>query len=76
MSQQEPMTRGEVTVAVQYDNLAVSLSADNVAWAPDVVKDMQNRVLEMFGSLLAETYKYELISTAPEWIEDTEEGDE
>lgn len=71
------LARGEVTVACEYGELSLSITAENVAWAPDVVNDMQNRMVSLFKELLAETNKYELVGTAPEWTEEPpEDGDE
>lgn len=79
MANIEPPTRGDVAVAVQLGNLAISWSAENVSWAPDVVKDMQNRTLEMFREMLAEANQYDLIGAIPDMVEVTtedEDGDE
>lgn len=79
MAVEQPQTRGDVAVAVQLGNLAISWSAENVSWAPDVVKDMQNRTMEMFKEMLAEAKTYELIGVIPDMVEatfDDEDGDE
>jgi hypothetical protein len=68
-----------VAVAVQLGNLAISWSAENVSWAPDVVYDMQQRTLEMFRAMLAEANAYSLIGAIPDMSEatyDDEDGDE
>jgi len=79
MAPHEPPTRGDVAVAVQLGQLAISWSAENVSWAPDVIKDMQNRTMEMFAEMLLEANKYDLIGAMPDMVEvstDEEEGDE
>jgi hypothetical protein len=80
MAPTEPPTRGDVAVAVQLGPIAISWSAENVSWAPDVVKDMQNRTMEMFAEMLIEANKYDLIGRLPddmvEVAMDEEEGDE
>jgi hypothetical protein len=79
MAHSEPPTRGDVAVAVQLGHLAISWSAENVSWAPDVVKDMQNRTMEMFKEMLAEAKTYELVGFIPDMVEvvgDDEDGDE
>lgn len=78
----EPITRGDVAVVVQLGNLVISWSAENVSWAPDVVKDMQNRTIEMFKDMLKEANEYSLIGAIPDFaLEDetadvVEDGDE
>ena len=79
MAPSEPPTRGDVAVAVQLGNIAISWSAENVSWAPDVVKDMQNRTLEMLQGMLQEAKNYNLIGELPDMVEvtlDDEDGDE
>jgi hypothetical protein len=79
MATTEPPTRGDVAVAAQFGNIAISWSAENVSWAPDVVKDMQNRTMEMFAEMLREAKKYDLIGSIPDMVEvtmDDEDGDE
>lgn len=79
MATNEPPTRGDVAVAVQLGNIAISWNAENVSWAPDVVKDMQNRTMEMFREMLAEAKQYDLIGAIPDMVEvtaDDEDGDE
>jgi hypothetical protein len=77
MSKDEPLTRGDVAVAVQMGTIAISWSAENVSWAPDVVKDMQNRTMDMLREMLVEANKYDLIGSLPDMVEvDVEDGDE
>ena len=80
MAHQEPPTRGDVAVAVQFGPIAIQWSAENVSWAPDVVRDMQNRTVDMLREMLIEANKYELIGNLPDFVgvltDDDEDGDE
>lgn len=75
----EPLTRGDVSVAVSLGALAVAWTAENVAWAPDVARDMQARTMEMMKEIMAEAYQYGLLSLTGEEAEAVDvdvEGDE
>ena len=76
MASNEPPTRGDVSVAVQFDKIAVSWSAENVSWAPDVAKDMQNRTMEMFKEALRELVEYGLITESEVVFDTGEDVDE
>ena len=74
-----PVTRGDVAVAISIGPVTISWSAENVSWAPDVVKDMQNRTMEMVRESLIEANKYDLIGNLPDFAEvtgDDEDGEE
>lgn len=63
MAEQMFRPHGDVTVAVQVGNVAVSLTAGEAAWAPDIVNDMKNRTIEILASALIMATEHGVVMT-------------
>lgn len=65
-----------MAVAVSVGPICISWSAENVSWAPDVVKDMQNRTLEMAKELMTQAYEFNLFDQNTVFVADGDEDGE
>ena len=64
----------DMSIALQFGNIAASISAEGVSWSPDVASDMQTRLVGMVRDVLAEAAMYGLLPS--EILQVTDDADD
>lgn len=69
MTHQVESSTRDMSVTMQFGNMAFSLNAEGVSWSPDVASDMANRIMEMLRETLAEAASYGLLPSSADELE-------
>lgn len=57
----QQVSHRDMSIALQFGNIAASISAEGVSWSPDVASDMTTRLMGLLRDTLAEAAAYGLL---------------
>lgn len=73
MTQQVHAPSRDMSVALQFGNLAFHMQAEGVSWSPDVADDMSKRLVGMLRDSLAEAHAYGLLPSVYADVAETDD---